>query len=375
MRATTIVALLSLSSNSLAWAKSGKWDRGGASGNSTISYTTITGFFQQDDPATDPKSFDYTKSNFGLIERSYPTDGEFDPKGEKTQWQRFEHYVNALNHNATKDTQYKVLFMGRHGEGYHNAAESYYGTPAWNCYWGPLDGNGTVTWRDAHLTEAGIAQCSKAHEFWALALAESGLPAPQTYHSSPLTRSATTANLTFGGLPLPAGRPFAPTIKELLREGFSPRTCDHRSDVVDLRALLPASFRFEPGFAEADPLWRAGEGETADAVFARTKAVLDDVFATDQSTWISLTTHSGQIAQNLKVLGHIEFALTTGQAIPALVRAETRGAAVPATTVASFTAEATCGAPPVTSVSGRGCVCSNASSSTLVAVAETTTPV
>jgi hypothetical protein len=27
---------------------------------------------------------------------------------------------------------YKVLFMGRHGEGFHNAAESYYGTPAWN---------------------------------------------------------------------------------------------------------------------------------------------------------------------------------------------------------------------------------------------------
>lgn len=28
--------------------------------------------------------------------------------------------------------QYKVLFIGRHGEGYHNAAESYFGIPAWN---------------------------------------------------------------------------------------------------------------------------------------------------------------------------------------------------------------------------------------------------
>ncbi len=28
--------------------------------------------------------------------------------------------------------RYKLLVMGRHGQGFHNAAESYYGTPAWN---------------------------------------------------------------------------------------------------------------------------------------------------------------------------------------------------------------------------------------------------
>jgi hypothetical protein len=33
---------------------------------------------------------------------------------------------------ANSNTVYKVLFMGRHGEGFHNAAESYYGTPSWN---------------------------------------------------------------------------------------------------------------------------------------------------------------------------------------------------------------------------------------------------
>lgn len=70
--------------------------------------------------------------NYGLINRSYSTDKEFDRYGKKTQWQRFEHYVDTLNRKADKNTQYKVLFMARHGEGYHNAAESYYGTPAWN---------------------------------------------------------------------------------------------------------------------------------------------------------------------------------------------------------------------------------------------------
>jgi hypothetical protein len=34
--------------------------------------------------------------------------------------------------NKKRNVQYKVLFMGRHGEGWHNAAESFYGTPAWN---------------------------------------------------------------------------------------------------------------------------------------------------------------------------------------------------------------------------------------------------
>ncbi len=70
--------------------------------------------------------------NYGLINRSYPTDKGFDLYGKKTQWQRFEYYVDNLNRNADTNTQYKVLFMARHGEGYHNTAESYYGTPAWN---------------------------------------------------------------------------------------------------------------------------------------------------------------------------------------------------------------------------------------------------
>lgn len=73
-------------------------------------------------------------TNFGLIDREYPTDKHFDPKGEKSQWQRFEAWLSYLNSGCHKDgsVTYKILFMGRHGEGWHNAAESFYGTPAWN---------------------------------------------------------------------------------------------------------------------------------------------------------------------------------------------------------------------------------------------------
>ncbi|KAJ2988849.1 hypothetical protein NUW58_g3766 [Xylaria curta] len=169
MLVTSVLTLLSLGATSLAW----DWDKSGRRGRcyehkSTVNYTTVNGLFLQDDLATDPKSFDYTTVNYGLINRSYPTDKKFDPYGKKTQWQRFEHYVDTLNRDANKDTQYKVLFLARHGEGYHNAAESYYGTPAWNVglftthspqstnssrsvlskpysvTWGPLDGNGTA---------------------------------------------------------------------------------------------------------------------------------------------------------------------------------------------------------------------------------------
>jgi hypothetical protein len=77
--------------------------------------------------------------NFGLIDREYATDEGFDPEGSKTQWERFAKWVRHLNARCHGDdkTHHKLLFMGRHGEGWHNAAESYYGTPAWNVCLAP----------------------------------------------------------------------------------------------------------------------------------------------------------------------------------------------------------------------------------------------
>jgi hypothetical protein len=118
----------------------------------TFNYTTVTGYFLQDDSATNATAFDYvyspkspiyikklhvntelqTATNFGLINRTYDTDAVYDPDHDKTQWQRFAKFFAHLNQESGPHTQYKVLFMGRHGEGYHNVAESFYGTPAWN---------------------------------------------------------------------------------------------------------------------------------------------------------------------------------------------------------------------------------------------------
>ena len=184
------------------------------------------------------------------------------------------------------------------------------------------------------------------------------MPYFESYYVSPLARCLYTANITFGTLDLPHKQKFIPTIKEKFREGISIHTCDHRSDKSWIHKTFP-SFNFEDGFAEKDPLWEGaqGKGETVDHQWARSKQVLDDVFGHDDSTWISVTSHSGEIAALLAVLGHREFSLGTGQIIPVLVKAEQVKPAA-TTSFVGFTAEATCTSPPVTSVSGKGCVCS-----------------
>jgi len=81
-------------------------------------------------------------------------------------------------------------------------------------YWSKLDGDGTMFWSDARLTDKGIAQALTAHDFWKVSLL-SGIPAPESYYASPLDRCLATASLTFSNLSLPDDKPFKPLIKEV----------------------------------------------------------------------------------------------------------------------------------------------------------------
>ncbi|TAQ85218.1 Sedoheptulose-bisphosphatase/4-nitrophenylphosphatase [Chlorociboria aeruginascens] len=262
-----------------------------------INYTTLTGFFLQDNNDTDPSTFDYTTTNFGLINRNYPNDNECD--SSFTQWQKFEHYVANLNAKSGKNTNYKVLYMGRHGEGWHNAAETYYGTPAWNCYYSEMDGNGTVTWADAHLTPNGVKQAQVASNFWASEIANQKIPVPQSYYVSPLTRCLQTANITFSTVKLPRQYPFIPLIKEYFREGISGHTCDRRSNRTYIHDSFPG-YRIEKGFSELDLLWKPLLGEVATDQDIRSRTVLDQVFRSDDAPYISITSHSGELASVLR---------------------------------------------------------------------------
>ncbi|PQE03713.1 hypothetical protein CJF30_00006421 [Rutstroemia sp. NJR-2017a BBW] len=281
-----------------------------------LEYKTVVGYFKQDDQNVDAKLFDYFKAaeNFGLIDREYDTDKDFDPERKLTQWQRFEHHIHTLNRQTPLNVQYKLLY-----------SETTYGTPAWNCYWSLKDGNGTTTWADSHLAPTGIAQALLAHDFWQNLLTTQKTSPPQTFYTSPLTRCLQTSTLTFSNLTLPTSpstpMPFTPTIKELLREGISAHTCDRRSPKTYIRTQAP-TFLFEPSFPETDPYWRPLVSEIPDSQDQRSRALLDDIFAHDNSTFISFSTHSGEINSLLRVLRHRSFWLPTGAMIPVLVKIE-----------------------------------------------------
>ncbi|KAI7552515.1 phosphoglycerate mutase-like protein [Hortaea werneckii] len=321
-----------------------------------IHYETVTGYFLQDEPYTDPETFDYTAYNFGLMNRTY---ADLELAGNLTQWQKFEAQVQLLNNQAPLNTVFKVLFMGRHGEGFHNAAQDYYGTPAWNCYWSLKNGNETVSWRDADLTEEGIEQALIANSYWKSRIASQHIPYPQSYYSSPLTRCLRTANLTFADIPTPEYYPFVPTVKEFFREHIGLHTCDWRRSKTYVHNLFP-NWNIEEGFAEVDPYWNGVTGETSDGQDKRSKIALDSVFSNDDHTWISITSHSGEIASMLRVLGHQSFSLNTGAVIPVLVKAQFLPSG-PAASDSPFTTSTHCALPPITSGSD-GCVCSGTAS-------------
>lgn len=288
---------------------------------SSTKYTTVPSFFLQDESSTDAKSFDYAASDFGLIKRTYNTDKEYDPEKKRTQWERFYQQISELNSQASSSVRYKVIYMGRHGEGVHNVAENYYGTSAWDSYWSKQDGNDTVIWADAHLTEKGIEQARIANKFWALEMATQHIPVPESFYTSPLDRCLATANITFNGLQLPAQQPCVPEVKELLREVIGIHTCDRRSQKTYIHTNFPA-YTFEPGFAEDDEMWRPEVRESNSLHDTRMRKLLGDIFTHDDSTYISFTTHSGSIASLLRITGHREFRVPTGAVIPVLIKAE-----------------------------------------------------
>ncbi|KAF2223955.1 phosphoglycerate mutase family protein [Elsinoe ampelina] len=277
-------------------------------------YEVAPGFFQQDDPTVDPSTCEYTR-DFGLIARPDPS----QQTTHSTPWSRFSETLSQMNASALDDAQFHLFFLGRHGQGWHNVAESKYGTKAWDDHFSKLDSSDGMDFVDARLTETGRQQARLAHETFAHAL-DAGLPPPERYLVSPLDRCLETCRITFGGLALPPNRPFRPVIHENIREVFGEHTCDKRSTKTAIQARHPDLFEFEQGFAVDDPYWKADVRETDAEVDTRICRFLDDLFASAPNARVwSFTVHSGVIASFLRVVGHREFAVQTGAVIPVLL--------------------------------------------------------
>ncbi|KAF8433629.1 histidine phosphatase superfamily, partial [Terfezia claveryi] len=189
-----------------------------------------------------------------------------------------------------------------------------YGTPLWNCYWSLLDGDGKSRWDDAKLTDSGVAEAQKANHAWKQQI-KNGVPMPKSFYSSPLSRAAATLEITWKDITLNKKDYPKPIIKEKLRETLGLHTCDRRAPKCEIARAFP-EFTFEKGFAEGlDPLWGPIHREPNDATSLRLK----DALGENDSTYLTISAHSGTIASILEVIGHRKFSIQTGGMISVVI--------------------------------------------------------
>ncbi|SPO02944.1 related to phosphoglycerate mutase [Cephalotrichum gorgonifer] len=272
------------------------------------------------DCAADPKLKIKTQPDLALLPRAYESDGP--SSAGKSQWERFAAYVGWLNERAEDGVCYKVLYLTRHGQGWHNVVHERVGTEEWDNNLSKLDGDGTLSWSDAHLTPEGQSQATALSSFWT-SLISSGAPIPERLYTSPLTRCLETTDHIWRPIFAARALPFSPIIKENLREQITDHTCDRRSPLARIRELFPA-YTVEDGFTEEDGLWRADVWEPLGDHCVRKQRVLEDIFAREEGAadFLSLSIHSFAIAVILHVCGAEMFRVSEGTSIGILVRAE-----------------------------------------------------
>lgn len=284
-----------------------------------LELTSLSGFFIQDDPAhQEPQPFHvyHPNASFGLIHPHSPH-----------RWIQFQEKISLLQRNS--HIKYKVIFIARHGQGFHNVAESKYGTPLWDCDWSLKTTDGELVWGpDARLSELGKAEAHQAETAWTRELANH-FPVPEIFIVSPLSRAIETMVITGAWKHSinhsennQKSRPRI-VVKEKWRENIGLHTCDQRRSKEEISNDFPL-VEFEDGFSEQDLLWTKDVQETDKQLDIRIKAALTDLFVDPISsdlTYISITAHSGVISSLLRVLGHRPFPIETGGMIPLVVRA------------------------------------------------------
>ncbi|ODV79586.1 phosphoglycerate mutase-like protein [Suhomyces tanzawaensis NRRL Y-17324] len=262
-------------------------------------YEVLTHYFKQDDPTTDDATFDVSQ-DFGL----YPN----------TTWTELVAELQALNAQHPH-RKYKLLFLQRHGEGWHNVAPADYPSDQWACYWQVLNGNSTVEWYDAELTPSGVQQLTSFQQAWASRVASDGVPIPQSYYVSPLRRTLQTWEILWSKLATTR-----PVIKELARETYGIGTESKRHNKEYLQRNYGFA-DFEAGFSQFDDRWVPDRHESSQHRKYRAQQLLNDIFLHDPSVVVSVVSHSGLIKSVLKVVHHRKWGLQTGQMVPVVVEA------------------------------------------------------
>lgn len=267
------------------------------------SYEVIKGFFEQEVGAGYGQG-KALPARFGLI----------DPSDDR--WRTFKQRIDQLNTSSPVGTQYKVFFVGRHGEGFHNVAEAKYGTEKWNSYWSNKNGDGELIWGpDPELTTLGQEQAKAAHNAWKQER-KFDIPLPGKLYCSPLTRAIHTNKITFDSIIPESQRTM---IIENLRETHGVHTCDKRRTRTYIERTFP-DFDIEEELVEEDELWDSQVRETHDEIDVRMRGVLDMIFDNDQEQFISFTAHGGIVSAVLRVVNHRQYILPTGGVLSMVVK-------------------------------------------------------
>jgi len=268
-------------------------------------YQILHGFFKQSELIPGTWLLGSAGEHFGAVDSS--------PK----RWINLVSRLEELNKSCTPNETVKLLWLARHGQGYHNAAQTKYQLE-WEGGYALKYGDSEYTWGpDPFLTPLGEQQARDDHEAW-VAECKDGLSLPDSWYCSPMRRAASTLMLTFGSLRSMVKRPI---FVEELREHLGVNTCDKRSSKSILASEYP-SFDFHEPFDEEDELWVPDYREREPEMIIRLQAALNKILDRewDSSKHISITAHSGAIRALCTALGHPTVALPTGGIIPVVVK-------------------------------------------------------
>ncbi|KAL7663082.1 Phosphoglycerate mutase [[Candida] zeylanoides] len=263
-------------------------------------FEPVHGFFLQSAAATPDMAFNYVEQDFGRI---------------APDWSTFAADFAALEDTDT--VKYKVLFLARHGQGWHNVASHKYPAHEWSQKWRHLGTDGELVWGpDAQLTPLGLAQAAENNAAWTAQLSR-GAPQPSKFYVSPLSRSGRTLCETWRGI-----EHSPPVVAEGFRETIGVHLCHKRSRKSQIRRQFP-HFVFEPGFPEEDELFArfTPAREELHQQFMRVHEALERVFDQDERV-VSITSHAGTIRAALTAIGHRKFTVPTGGMVPVVVRAK-----------------------------------------------------
>lgn len=271
-------------------------------------YQAIDGLFQQTDVTTNDTTFDIYEENFGL--------------NPGVTWDSVMGSLRLMN--TKSPSIYKLFFLARHGEGFHNIAPGLYNSSEWTCKLQQQNGNDQMEWYDAMLTSEGHQQINELSVFWHQQIKDSA-PKPQSFYVSPLRRTLQTFNSTWNNI---IDNETVPVIKEFARETFGIGTESKRHSKQYIATNWPR-MKFEDGFREEDELWEYDRHETNQHRNFRARLLMNDIFMNDSNDVISITAHKGLIKSILKVVNHRKWNLKTGEVIPVLIKASDLGRMYP----------------------------------------------